>query len=302
MFHSTDPRARLAQSDSGPVAATHFAAASYARFYVEAPQIETGLERTWLARGCNFVVAYSMVEAGAVLERPAQVDEYCLILPDATGGVTITAGLDTKPVAPFSVSFIPPGASRIHVTDRGRLIRVFSSHSRDLTQACGNAADFEAPQPHIAPFAAWPAPAEWRIRSYSLDVGAQSGRFGRIFRCSTVMINFLDPRIGLRDITKLSPHHHADFEQGSLVIDGAFVHDIRWPWVPDMRAWRNDEHELLAAPSLTVIPPPAIHTSRSVVPGFNQLIDIFSPPRADFSKQPGWVLNAGDYPVPADIA
>lgn len=86
------------------------------------------------------------------------------------------------------------------------------------------------------------------------------------------------------------------------MIDGAFVHDIRWPWVPDMRAWRNDEHELLAAPSLTVIPPPAIHTSRSVVPGFNQLIDIFSPPRADFSKQAGWVLNAVDYPVPSDIA
>jgi hypothetical protein len=283
------------------VSATRFAAASYARFYVEAPQVETGLERTWLARGCNFVVAYSMVEAGATLERPAQVDEYCLILPDATVGVTITAGPDTKAVAPFSVSFIPPGASRIQVTEGGRLIRVFSSQSLDLTQACGNAADFETPQPHVAPFKAWPAPSEWRIRSYSLDVGAQSGRFGRIFRCSTVMINVLDPRIGLRDITKLSPHHHADFEQGSLVIDGAFVHDIRWPWVPDMRAWRNDEHELLAAPSLTVIPPPAIHTSRSVVPGFNQLIDIFSPPRADFSKQAGWVLNADDYSLPADI-
>jgi hypothetical protein len=117
-----------------------------------------------------------------------------------------------------------------------------------------------------------------------------------------VMINFLEPRLGLRDITKLSPHHHADFEQGSLVIDGAFVHDIRWPWVPDMRAWRNDEHELLAAPSLTVIPPPAIHTSRSVIPGLNQMIDIFSPPRADFSNQAGWVLNADDYPLPADIA
>lgn len=205
MFHPSDPRARLAQSNSGMVVATRFAAASYARFYAEEPQVGTDRERTWLARGCNFVVAYSMVEAGAVLERPAQVDEYCLILPDATGGVTITAGPDTRPVAPFSVAFIPPGASRIDVTGRGRLIRVFSSQSRDLIQACGNAADFDEPQPHVAPFRPWPAPAEWTIRSYSLDVGSQSGRFGRIFRCSTVMINFLDPRIGLRDITKLSP-------------------------------------------------------------------------------------------------
>jgi hypothetical protein len=302
MYDVSDPRSRLTQpSNAAPAipAGGGFSPAQFGRFYESEPQ-ERGPEGdTWYTRGQNFIVAYSEAKPGAVFARDDQPDEYVVLVPDRQTQVTVEAGGETVSVPGFSLVVVPPGSSRVVVPGGGRLVRLITTRSQDLARKCQNAEAYATPRPNIPPFEAWPAPADgYRIRVYSLDVPPQPGRFGRIFRCTTFMVNYLEPQMGPRDVTKLSPHHHDDFEQGSLALEGAFTHHLRWPWTTNMNAWREDEHAYCGSPSITVIPPPAIHTSRGMDAGLNQLVDIFSPPRIDFSLQPGWVLNADDYPMP----
>jgi hypothetical protein len=300
MYLKSDPRSALA----GPSTAkapqpTEFAGAEYAKFYETAPQDDDANGRTWYARGQNYVIAYSETKPGARFTRESQPDEYVVLLPDAATSAEISLGADRKHVAGYSIAFVPAGGSTLVVPNGGRVIRMFTTQSADLSAKCVNADAFATPHPNIPPFEPWPnARSHGRIHAYSLDVKSEEGRFGRIFRCSTFMVNYLEPRKGPRDVTKLSPHHHDDFEQCSLALEGEYIHDIRWPWIPDMTKWREDDHEYCAAPSIAVIPPPAIHTSRAVGSGVNQLVDIFCPPRMDFSSKPGWVVNADDYPMP----
>ncbi|MBU8537247.1 cupin domain-containing protein [Falsiroseomonas tokyonensis] len=296
-YHASDPRAALAPASGAKPTEGPYAPADYAKFYETQPQLQADGARTWLVRGRNFVVVYSEVEDGAVLSRQGQPDEYVLLLPDPGLSATITAGGETKTVEGHSLAFIPPGDSRITLQGKGRITRLFTPRAEDLAAQCSNAANYLQPDPRIPPIQDWPTPPDgFRIRSYTLDVPKTPGRFGRIWRCTTFMVNYLDPAAGPRDIRKLSPHHHDDFEQCSLVLNGSYTHHIRWPWTPDQTHWREDEHELCGAPSVTVIPPPSIHTSRAEEAG--QMVDIFCPPRVDFSNKPGWVLNADDYPMP----
>jgi hypothetical protein len=306
MYSTSDPRSKLAGGAPAPAAATPygtdsssdaFAAAEYVKFHEIAPAESVQGARTWYARGQNFVIAYTEVQSATVLAREQQADEYVVLLPDPDTVATVTASGETREVCGYSLVIMPPGPSSVHVS-RGTVVRMLTSRNDDLLAKCSNAAAYAQPHPQIPPFQPWPEPpGGFRIRAYSLDVPPKEGRFGRLWRCTTMMVNVL-PHEGPRDAAKLSPHHHVDFEQCSLALKGSFTHHIRWPWGANMHHWREDNHELCPAPSIAVIPPPAIHTSAAMDASGNQLVDIFAPPRFDFSKMPGWVLNADDYPIP----
>jgi hypothetical protein len=299
-YDPKDPRSALAGS-SAPKNTPQGASAGmeYLRFYEMEPS-ETGPGvKTWYGRGQNFILAYTEAQAGAKISRAGQPDEYVLLLPDADSRLEVSTAGEKAALEGHTITFIPPGESSIRFENRTRLVRLFSIRSEDLAAKCPNADSYAQPHPHVAPFQPWPDPKEgYKLRTYPLDVPPEEGRFGRIWRCSTFMVNYLDPAFGPRPKDQMSPHSHDDFEQCSLSLAGAFMHHIRWPWSTDMDTWREDEHELCATPSIAVIPPPAIHTTGAVEEGLNQLVDIFCPPRVDFSNKEGWVLNSEDYPMP----
>ncbi|MBL0419926.1 hypothetical protein JI739_06160 [Ramlibacter sp. AW1] len=271
--------------------------ASVARWHDQAPQSEAPGARTWVARGANFVVAHSQAADGARLERRGQPDEYMLFLPEC--GATIEAGGERLEVGPESLTIVPPGDSTVTVHGGGQVVRLFSHQAQDLLALAGNAADYAQPTPEVAPLVPWPTPAGgFRLRSYEVARYTQEGSNMRIFRSTNLMLNVMTQRMVARDVHKLSPHSHADFEQGSLALRGDWVHHMRYPWGPDMATWREDEHIEVGSPSLIVIPPKVVHTSRNVNDGGAWLLDIFAPPRMDFSSKPGKVANENDYPLP----
>ena len=247
MYESDDPRSRLGSS-GGSAGASSFGVATYARFYDSKPQETQPNAQTWYARGQNFITAYSKAEMGARFERKGQVDEYVLLLNDKASSARVTANGEAKDIEGFSVTFIPPGDSVVEITGGGEIVRLLTTQSPDLTAKVSNSDKYVGEHPHVPDFKAWPAPVGgFKIRTYSLDVADTPGRFGKIWRCTTFMVNYL-PTKGARDLNKLSPHHHDDFEQGSLALGGSYIHHLRWPWTAKLSDWRGDEHEECAAP------------------------------------------------------
>lgn len=305
MFTDDDPRSTLAtaqkpaRTPSAHDGSTR--APQYFEFDAQAPtQTSAAGSRTWYFRGQNFVLSLTDLETGDTLERSGQEREHLVLLTEDSASVQIATSEGSAAVDEQALVVVPPGDSTITALSRTSVIRLFDSSAEDLMAIASNAQAYTVPDPQVAPLEPWPAPVGGgRLRVYYPErVQAQPGRFGRIYRTSSFMVNFLDPQIGPRDPEKLSPHHHDDFEQCSLAVEGTFLHHIRTPWTPRRSQWRDDEHTEVGSPSVAIIPPPTVHTTEATGSGLNRLIDIFCPPREDFSAKDGWVLNSEEYPQP----
>ena len=296
-YDPTDLRSTLPAAK--PAVPERFSGSEHVKFRDLPPVEKTGEVSTWYARGQNFVVGYSDLDGTAVFARENQPDEYVVLLADDALAATVRAPGEELAVGGRTMLVVPPGDSTVTVTGQGRVLRLLTTKSADVAALAANAGSYDEPHENIPPFQPWPDPPEgFKIRAYDLTVPPLANPPFRLYRCTTFMVNFIDPKHGPRDPAKLSPHTHDDFEQCSIVLAGEYVHHIRWPWTTNKANWRADEHERVVAPAVTVIPPPSQHTSEAVAPGTNHLIDVFSPPRFDFSAMDGWVFNAGDYPAP----
>ncbi|GAB2995814.1 hypothetical protein LWP59_24750 [Amycolatopsis acidiphila] len=290
MYEKDDPRSSLTTATAPrPDTAAAIAAAQY-----------FDLRTSSVVRAQNVVLVHTEARDGDDLDNGTLEGELAIIVTAASPAFTVLTGDGATLIDAPGLVVVPPGASRIGVRGDGPLIRLVEATEPAWRDQAANADAYAEDHPRVALLQRWPEPVgKPGVRFYPLsEVPDDPARFGRIFRTRAFMVNFLPEQDGPRDPRKLSPHSHDDFEQLSLAVQGEYVHHIRTPWLADSTRWHEDEHVRLGSPSVAIIPPPTVHTSAASDPGVNQLIDIFSPPRLDFSEKPGWVLNADEYPMP----
>jgi hypothetical protein len=277
-------------------------------FHKTPPQVTEpgGKGKTWITRGGNFAVAVSEVESGAVLARADTPEEYMVILPPGSVAARIEAGGKTIEAKADSLTIVPPGPSKITATAKGLIARIFSKASDDIMKLAGNAATYADGAPELAPPDLWPAPHDgFKLRHYPLAQYAKPDGERiqpRVFRSTNMLVNLFAHYKTRRDTNALSPHWHDDFEQASLTLNGRWIHHMRYNWGPKLSTWLPDEHDEMETPSVVIIPATVVHTSRDAGEGESSLYDIFCPPRLDFARKKGFVINEDEYPLPANAA
>jgi hypothetical protein len=271
-----------------------FREASVGRYYEEPPQLVGEGVRSWITRGANFAIVVSRGEAGAVMEGTAKDERFVYALE---GGVSVSAGSESGKLGVEDLAILPPGDWAIRFERAGLVVQQITT-AEELAKLAPNAAIYADGAAEVAPIVPWPEPVGgYRLRRYSTLEAYARGGMVHAFRTRKLMMvpyaRFLEPR----DETSLTPHSHADFEQGSVALEGHWLHHLRVPWTANRHHWRPDLHLQVASPSTTIIPAGVIHTSQGIAGEGMRLVDVFAPPRVDFSER-GWVDNAADYPMP----
>jgi hypothetical protein len=247
------------------------------------------------ARSQNFLVEWLEAKAGAPAHPLSSDDETILLTFDAGAKIS---GSATAEIKGRTAVVLPPGDYQIQL-EPGRAV-ILSTSRKNVSAQPINAASFVKRDERVSLLE-----KGWKRRNdpkalqiFEIDnvkAPADNPRL-KMFQSATMSFNWVDYD-GPRKRSELSPHFHADFEQGSLAAAGNFVHHFRVTWGKDADDWVDDVHMKASTPSIAVIPPDLIHTSEGVGPGHHLLIDIFTPPRRDFIAKK-WMLNSGKYQDP----
>jgi len=243
----------------------------------------------WRARGKTFLVEWCDPQRPSASLKRSSEAETIAVFP-AGGGRIGFAGA-SAPVPGRTIAIIPAGAHEIDSDGDGPIILLSPLCPAKPKVAALNDGDYDDATPEGMQVVHAGAVSVDRLQVIPVDriiPPADKPRL-KIVRSATISVSWIEYD-GLRDRTKLSPHDHADFEQGSLAIEGAYIHHLRVPWGADATAWRDDLHLKASPRSLCVIPPRMIHTTEGQGEGRHILLDIFAPARADFIAK-GWVFN-----------
>src|SRR3546814_19144559 len=94
------------------------------------------------------------------------------------------------------VIVLPPGRATVELDGTLRFVSLVRSTS-PLASRAANAHSYAQPHPNIPPFRACPdPPGAYRVRVYDATVPPCAGRPFRIFRCTTMTVNYIDPKNG----------------------------------------------------------------------------------------------------------
>ncbi len=256
---------------------------------------------TRFMRAHTFLIAWSEVTNGAAkldIDSPA---EYILLLPDVGATIVWKGGEVAAPGR--SVVIIPKGQTSVKVNGSGEIVRLFSPVPASLSHiGLYDAGKGNAPMPTLRPIKTYSRKQAGGPVVHELDKSPNSPGMPRakLFQSETMSINWVEYK-GPRDRKNLSPHFHTDIEQASLALEGTFMHHYRTRWTIDADKWREDQHIKAEPGTIALIPPPIIHTSEGIGTSRQILIDVFSPPRADFIAK-GQILNSGDYNAPEETS